>query len=652
MRPLLRLLLGIDPMESIQRLASQALFAMQSIGDFAEPTLSDQDIFSVVASGDVEVLSNALDESQFDLQTVDNATGKTILHLAVSLGHEEITSMLLERAENALGLLEAKDWHGYTPLMHAIATQNIVLMHVLAKAHADTGRLAPNLDQADFERAKARTLIEAYRDLCTAFEFAAQNWENNGLKLRFEAGEDTPPTMENGITAMRTMIEHECIRADDVLDPLKNALKTGDKAAIAGLTKPGVVRLTLAAMRNRPDTEKIAALKTFINAGSDTKHWISGVVNEFLLNTDVSCIPAEERQKNASTVRDNLDDIRLMIAVGAPTIAALTRLGKSNNGMMAQQLIALGADAIGAMRLLRAATHPAAHVIAAAALNNLLETSDVADTEKVSALRTLIAAGAYKATSDLIRKMVSAGESLDTVRLLIRAGASATAALLDLSRSTDNKRAAQRRAYQLIHMGADFSPPIDWLLRVIDSATEGGKQASASGNQTLAISKQALARRTQDALNIISYAALKNVLQKRDLSNLEKIAQLQGLINKNGEEAATELVIEAVNAGHFATVKLMIAANGPTTKALIKLGSGVGVETARKLISLGTDFLFLREELLKNAREYTANGEHDAAGRERDVANLWMVAAVAATFEPARPKSNEPRIARTTGSSD
>ncbi|GAB3078563.1 hypothetical protein GCM10027287_13100 [Bordetella muralis] len=370
------------------------------------------EVFNAVQAHDPQALAEALDDSSFDLASFEQEKGHTILHLAISLGYDDIAMMVLQRAGNNAKVINAKDRQGYTPLMAAAAMRNVGLMKTLVDSGAlvndgitrsqDGGHI-----QAESAAATAQLLIDVDGNIPDAFGRAVFHQNRAAAKLYFDA--DALSIVQSNADHLGQLIHHGYIQTDDVHTCLDRAMQCGNQAACNALTRPDVVLSVLVAMSNCPETEKIATLTNFMSAGADTTSWVGNAVTRCVLNADKSRDPEERVWVDAAMNWRDLEILRLVIAVGAPTIPELVRLGEHGDLVMAQRLISFGADAIGAMETLRATNEQAANVVAYAALKGVLDKADLPEEEKLRRLMALMLEADRAVVGLLIADELNAG---------------------------------------------------------------------------------------------------------------------------------------------------------------------------------------------------------------------------------------------------
>ena len=376
------------------------------------------DVFDAVEAGDMDQLASLLDArslfaaDSFDLTSFEQDRGYTILHLAISLGHDDIAQMLLARAGHDPRILDAKDRQGFTPLMTATAMRNVALMKTLIDAGARTNDSVTPLKDgqtSDAERvaATARMLVNADGDSTKAFELAVLSQDRDAAQLYLES--DRLSVVQQSAKFLCWLINYAYVRVHDVLASLDDAVQLDNQAAREALTRPDVVLATLAAMTGQSEPDKLAVLTSFMSAGADTEQWLGEAVQQCLLNANSPLDPEGMIGSDASWRWQDLEAIRLMVAVGVPTIPELSRLGERGDVMMAQRLISFGADAVGAMKELDATNKPAANVVAYAALNSVLHKSDISEEQKIQDLKTLVREGALEAAGLLIEEESTTG---------------------------------------------------------------------------------------------------------------------------------------------------------------------------------------------------------------------------------------------------
>lgn len=629
-------------MGQIHSLVSRTISAVQSTGELSDPVLSVHDIFQAIERSDSDTLSRMLDENQFDLTAFDETNGETILHRAISLGRDDITEMLLRRAEEDPRVLNAQDRQGDTPLMRAAAMGNVAVMKALVDAggRVDDSLTLVDVLPGDRESGKiavalpALMLIKAQGDISTAFRFAVCFYKTGASKLFFDAGASTVSLLKN-LSHIEWMFARRFIRADDVFAAVDKARKSRNKETLEALTHPSKVLLTLDALADRDDKTIVAALKRFIDAGARGEDLLSAAVSRWVTQTRGEDPLRGDRDGHPAKGPDDLGVIRLLISIGAPIAPELTkRHADPRSADIVQKLIRLRADITGTPEVPTTVNARRVDLIAHSALENLLRSSDLSEAEKISKLKALILDVGHDAADELARGMVREGRPLTDVRLLVLAGAPPTDRLLMAlavrahkaeHKPTSSAKPVQSPERELIrqvmHLGADGRSTVEQLL---------------DANQTQA--KKKLNREAAVSLNaarIIMDYALPNLLGKESLSNAEKVAELKKLMTLGTRagvgELASDLLLDAVNAGHWSTVKLMAIAEVPATKALVSLSKGlvemneVAEVNTIKLIHHGVDFRPAMEQLRNSVKAHTENGEHDAAKREQDALNALGV---------------------------
>ncbi|CAM4101554.1 hypothetical protein BOTU111921_11690 [Bordetella tumbae] len=470
-------------METLQSSISQTAPSMPSIDTPPAPEMITDGAFHAAETGDIDALVHLLDEYQFDLTTIDEREGQTVLHQAIAGGHDAMVKMLLGRAGNDPQILDAKDRDGYTPLMRATEKGNVALMQALIDVGARTddsvalGSLAKKGGNYESPAKQATItalmLIEARGDISEAFALAMEHRSRYAAKLFFDAGASTLPAMQRlpFRDVIHQLVLREHIRADDVFVVLDQAERAGKNDVLKRLAQHDMVCLMLDDMQSRSDDEKIKTLKRLMAVpGAEPERWLGG--GAILYKKGVT---PNEQEWAALFKSPRFERVRLLIAVGLDSRELLVHHCVWEGGeKLLQKLIEWGGDVVGALQILRQrsarcfASWPAANLLAYVELKNILQADGISEEEKRSALKAVVLEGAEPAASALLRDMAKTSKSLDEVKLLLSVGASPTEALMDLGRF--NYRATVQ---QFIRLGIDFFPAMHALL-------DNGEQEAAN----------------------------------------------------------------------------------------------------------------------------------------------------------------------------
>lgn len=486
-------------MERMHGLQSGASSPMQSMsmldarGDLAG------DFFRSIQDGDIQTVSCLLQDHRIGLAAIDGASGKTALHLAISLGHDEIAKRLLEEAGTDPCVLDAHDREQYTPLMRAALMKNVAMMQALIQAGASTDRLA--LSGGDpalkpFDLFAIRMLSIARGDLSTAFEDAVTKFNSDLATLFFDAGADSLLVLRNCVKKhnwreMVWMIDEGFAREGEFLSVLSDMLRVG--YGQAGLPMPrdvaasSIMQRPWNAIRDLSDSAKVEALSIFLKAGSP----IDGLVQRVVWS--LSTQREDEWDKK-------MDMLRLLFAAGASSAGAFMSLAERGDRRSVQRLLSFGADFFTPMITLRnRRDNASADVIADEAMKYVIQRQQP-DALKIARLKDVMFGGGMKAAVQLLRDEVNATRfDAVAVAILIAAKVPTTEVLMELAR--ERKRESARK---MIELGADVASAMNFLCV---KAKYGG-----------VANKHEVRRRAQDAANELALA-LASYLIPRGPSN-------------------------------------------------------------------------------------------------------------------------------------
>ncbi|WP_415792135.1 ankyrin repeat domain-containing protein [Bordetella tumulicola] len=624
-------------------------YAMASIGELTEPPFSVQDIFDAVESGNAAALRIMLDEGQFDLTTADETNGETILHRAISLGRDEITEMLLQLAnEHDPRMLNAQDRQGSTPLMHAAVKRNVALMKALIDMQGKTnGDVNSDLAKRDVV---VQTLmsIEAQHDIPRTFRRVFKCPQTHASNSYVDAEATTSYCVNN---AVAWLLQRDALRANDVVAALDYAKQSGDEQTALALTDPRTLLRSLDHLPERSDEQITAVLKRFIDAGANAADLVSAAASR--------CISTPQHMDSANPKMwfripqgpDDLAVLRLLISVGAPTIPELTKRNSAfassalcqqgadvDGKFIVEKMISFGVDTRFAMQELHRLTKSEVNLLATHELEQILHQRVYASKEeKISALQAVVLASGEAPAVALAREMVQKRALPESLEALILAGLSSTDLLIDLSISASHfpvmwapRARLSQLMRQLIQSGTDpFS-----------AATKLFKTVEDKRGQMMNISTR---RERKFAARLIMRVALKNVLGTKDLSSTDKVAELRKWTgNESVKKVMGELLREAVEANHLATMKLMALAEVPATGAFISLARELGNweesthARTRELIRLGADFRPAMAQLVENVEGFSKIGKHSDAARDQEALHLLGVA-IASELAPPKP---------------
>lgn len=654
-------------MGQIQSLACRTLSSLQTVGELSDPVLSAHDIFQALTTLDADSFSDLLDESQFDLTTHDESSGQTILHLSIQLCRHDITEILLQRAQHDPAVLNTPDHHGYTPLVFAAEKGRVELMQAILGAGGHTG---DSFTLADLKVGSPRSikdgwvcmalmLIEAQGDVSTAFELAVQHRHTEAAKAYFYAGACILSALQRGPDAIRWMTAVRCLRADDVLSALQAAKQVDDVQSIMELTRTETVLLALDNVADRSDAKIAELLKAFIDAGANAEDLVEVSMGRCLKHGLHGGLPDMRTfLRDIGIGSDDFGVIKQLFNVGASGVPELIWQAEYKRAYGIDLMISLGADALGALKKLPCSSR---HLVARSALIHTLGQRELSEADRVEKLKALMEAGGELEAEKLLRNLISKNGSFENVTLLMRAGVFPSEDLLmmlvsaacyaELRHIYANKpgHSPQRQLLrELIRMDADFSPVVTTLRRNWEMKKQLITEHCRVVNLPEAAKIELLRQNSkQDELRLIMYAMLQELLSKASLSSAEKIAQLKSTLSDGAGPAAAELLRDAVNASHWATVKLLVLADTPSTDAYVDLSRRLvkweenAHTSAQRLISMGADYRPAMKVLLENINAHTKakGGKLEVAANEQEALHALgrVIAQALAPRGPGNP---------------
>lgn len=238
-------------MHFIRNDISTAWSALPPVGKTPKPQAHSAAVFAAVRSGDVERVASLLHAYDVDLSAIDEGTGETALHRAVTAGSVEIVTMLLARVHDHPCVLHAPDRAGYTPLMCAAMTRDVPIMKRLVDAGAGLGNLADLANQLNSDADAKRSfehclsivlaLTQAGGDLSKAVDVALDQGLESSARCLFEALDDPRCLFTEYIRAgqfdrVAIMVGRGWIKDTDLIDSIDEAIRSGNEPFIQCVT--------------------------------------------------------------------------------------------------------------------------------------------------------------------------------------------------------------------------------------------------------------------------------------------------------------------------------------------------------------------------------------------------------------------------------
>lgn len=480
-------------MGQIQSVVFRNFFARETTVDGASSAVLRDQIFEMAALGQAGLLADWIDATEFDLTTLDDSTGETLLHRALSAGQNDVVMMLLDRAGNDSRVIDVKDRDGYTPLMRAAAVNNVPMMQALVERGArsddrvEVPALSPDSDawlemsivkpqivpdasdalgvtvsiarrrygqlvsgslrgsvDVTAHAAAAQMLVDARGDLSRAFEMAVERKSAYAAKFYFDA-------LRDAVAPVRDLAAPST-RRYDVLAALLWAQQSGDESQVEAITKYEVISALLRNhMQGYSDSVKIVLLRRMIDAAGAAASKLAYVASHACRRLE----PTNAWTENAcDTV--HFDHLRLLIAAGVRCDPLLVDVFRSAPPVVLQKFGAMEIDCHTMMVLVRECigdVDDAPQKIAAllpGVLKGLFAAERLSEQKKLAALRALPLEHARPAVTQIMLDLVQNGQSLAPVRLLIEADASTIDVLGELAKAKN-----RGALLKFIRMGAN-----------------------------------------------------------------------------------------------------------------------------------------------------------------------------------------------------
>lgn len=610
----------------IQDTVSRMISAVQTTGELPDPEFAAHEIFNAIEKGDVDTVSRVLDQVGYDATALDE-DGYTILHCALLGGNSQIVELVLQRGANDPAILNAKDFHGRTPLVLAASAKNLPVMQILlnAGAHVDDADVNEFLDRpgssrgiCDPDAVVAEILIRAKGDISDAFTLSVAYGSPIGAELYFSAGASSLGALNLGSRAIDRMSDWHCLRAEDVLARIEQVQRSGDDPEHPLLCEKAAFRV-IYGMKGQSDESIGAVYQGFIAAGVDAEQLVSLAVKEYARFGN----PGDfSHGADPHTSRSGYFHVlKSLIAIGAPTVHELVRQSQTDgNKALSESLVRLGADVLGAIPALNESD---ARRLAYVALRTVLEQHDVSKAHKADKLTAIVLAAGPGGAADLARDLTKNGSSLDDVKLLVSVGATISDELL-LAVADRACHAEQQRAPEQI---SERTPEHRFLRHLVDARVDYSSMEKARDSQnaicrTIAEHYGDLA--SQEALNTIMYAQLQSLLSEPRLLIEDTVGLVNEMITQDAGPAAEKLLRDAVIRDHAATVKLLVSAGASATTILVELsrrlpsGELKSMERTEALVRLGANYQPALWQLNENVKTYTAAGDLVSAENERE----------------------------------
>jgi len=488
-------------MRLIQSIYSRGGFGADTTFASAEFATMQGEIFEAATTGRVDLLASLIDESFFDLTTLDGSTRETLLHRALSSDQDDVVLMLLDRAGDDPLILNAKDKDGYTPLMRAAAQNNVPMMQALVRhgARSDDSVEIPELNQdsdawlemssekpqivpgtrdflsvmvfaarrgygeqlsgrlkktvdANVLATTAQMLVDAQGDLHRAFELAVERKSAYAAKFYFDAGRNAVPLTRDH--AVRYTSSYEVLAALLWIQQLGNQREVEAEATSYEL----VSRLLRDHMGGLSDRVKIAVLKRIVDA-------TGAAASKLAYMAERECRWPTRTWTEDACDTYHFDHLRLLIAAGVRCDPLLLDIFKSAPLAVLQKIGTFKIDCHTMMALVRECIDDAdvSQKIAAllpGVLKGLFEDDRLSDPEKLAALRELPLEHGRFAVEPIMLDLVKNERSLTPARLLIKAGASTIDVLGELAKAKN-----RNALLKFIRMGANPFAAMEELVK-------------------------------------------------------------------------------------------------------------------------------------------------------------------------------------------
>ncbi|MVW78698.1 ankyrin repeat domain-containing protein [Bordetella sp. 02P26C-1] len=368
-------------MGQIQSQISRAMSSHHSLDASIRLRATDEEVFAAVREGDATRLCYLLYEYEVDLTAVDEATGHSALHLAITRKDSEIVALLLECAVDDPRILDAQDREGYTPLMRAADNADVAMMLTLYGAgarrvvdlswvvdfdHPDAA--AEMAAQAGVGRSftLANAIVNGRGDLLESFKYAVRFRQHSAVPVLFSAGADTYSALKHFVLEERWdhvnyMLSEKLTREHDVLRLLEEAVRSGNEEVIRNLVsqdQPEEARTLAVRFVCAGDVEGLQAL---FKSGLSPYDVLGDIANvpdrtdeqkSVAMKRILDAMPSEweleekkvvEMYKRLSKMHKT-DAVKLTIAAGVPADFALRHFSDFTDFGVLTDLIANGSE--------------------------------------------------------------------------------------------------------------------------------------------------------------------------------------------------------------------------------------------------------------------------------------------------------------------
>lgn len=577
------------------------------------PRNSQEALLSAIYDGDIQRIETLCDsDSDLTLTSVDT-NGNTPIHVSIAAEKNEITELLLQRlGPKDTHFLNSVDREGNTPLMLATQLRNVTLMAHLARLGCNTlpnGQINTQNELLMWKLSPALILLKSEGNISTAFELAVQYRAVDAANLFFDAGASTLPSLRESDSTRKWIAHQGLLRSKEVLIVLEEAIKENKLESIAPLTTPSIALQTIDFLEVRSDRKIFEALNTFIKAGTQP---------ESLLTTLIERLTLRGWLEPLTSTTNEFDTLRLLVSMGTACdteIIKLIKAGGFTNLWIVSCMIDYGADPIAALRELQTVSEHWGSNIARCAIEYTLRSPDLSDDEKITKLQKIIIEDPQNEGINVAIKILMRDGPLDNVKLLICAGIPHDEALLvalgDKARALNSEpirvraplpteqELMQQYVRQNISQAADFFSQAKRLLA-------GAENLSIRNGDIVEIQK------CQSTAKIIIDTALQQLIKQTEISNAEKIKTLQTWAQDEIIKLGlSNILVDILYAGHYATAKLMIIAGVPATQAYLSLSHDLAQKTPASkahttyLAQLGADYQPAMQALIKKITALT-----------------------------------------------
>ncbi|MVW77790.1 ankyrin repeat domain-containing protein [Bordetella sp. 02P26C-1] len=645
----------------------------------ATAEFSEQDIYAAVKKASAATLLAMIDASGFDISAVD-AQGRTFLHYAIENGTTALAKPLVARLGGDPTLLNARDRHGDTLLVYAAHERKLAWMEAIVEAGGTVGRpYSPPAEgmktssfidsiqalregrfdeweaESSFPIAAAWALSESRGDISQAAILAVHHRLAEVARFFARGGANPISDIAHDAESLKWMLDNDLDgNGYGLVELMLRSRAPGYEKTLAALKDtPLAMQVLLTLKKRHVDENLLLFCATLVmDAGADGESLLSGAIEKWIEDDSKYSISSEAGLDDGGIwLNWNLSLVRVLVAAGAPAIKKIVSQSDSTYGLYhddlaSKVLLRLGVDVTQALPQLRPEDQ---FRLTADAVQGWIHSKQFSNEEKVAGLNALLPVGHPEAIAHQIS--ICSEQDVDNVALFLRAGypVDSTNGLRPLARAVaravDND--PQHRIQNAVRSPAGrlLRQLIERDAECVESIPRNVEAFRDTGNPILLASAK-----------VVTYTVLEHLLSRSDLSYADKVGQIKNLTAlPEVHDAASQLMRDALDKEHWATVKLLVNADVPATAAVVRLcerrlkRDDQAIADTSRFMRLGPNLAPAMAYLTENIQRYEERGDTANAERAQQLLNVFMLTlgSDATLMNTLRKRSGDPDVSAT-----